>query len=293
LPPPDAVVEHMNKPMSSRAMTDRFPSRYVDAGGIRTHYLDTGSGPPLILLHGGGAGADGYGNWQATIPAFARHFRTIAVDMVGFGKSDAPDPAHFEYSQAARVVHLRDFMRALTLPSALLVGNSMGGATALGLAAEYPAMVEKLILMGSAGLTTEIHADLLPVINYDFTRDGMIALIRALVNKAFVIDDGLVDYRYVNSLEPEKRRAYGAIMQWIRGAGGLFYEPETISRVVCPTLVVSGKNDKVVPLANAYRFLELIRRSWGYIMPDCGHWAMIEHPADFSNAAANFLLMPR
>jgi 2-hydroxy-6-oxo-6-(2'-aminophenyl)hexa-2,4-dienoate hydrolase len=257
--------------MSSRSMADRFSSHYVDAGGIRTHYLDEGSGPALILLHGGGAGADGCGNWQATIPAFARHFRTLAVDMVGFGKSDAPDPARFEYSQAARVAHLRDFMGALDLPSSLLVGNSMGGATALGLAAEVPAMVDKLILMGSAGLNTEIHADLLPVINYDFTREGMIALIRALVNKAFVIDDALVDYRYINSLETEKRRAYGAIMQWIRAAGGLFYEPGVISRVNCPTLIVSGKNDKVVPLANAYRFLQLIDRSWGYIIPDCGH----------------------
>jgi 2-hydroxy-6-oxo-6-(2'-aminophenyl)hexa-2,4-dienoate hydrolase len=275
--------------MSFVSSTNRFLPHYVEAGGIRTRYLDEGSGPALILLHGGGAGADSYSNWQSTIPAFANHFRTIAVDMVGFGGSSAPDPAQFEFSQATRVAHLRAFLQALKLPSALLVGNSMGGATALGLAAEFPDMVEKLILMGSAGLTTEIHADLLPVINYDFTRDGMIALIRALTNKSFVIDDTLIDYRFASSIEPERRRAYGAIMQWIRSAGGLFYEPQVISRITCPTLVVSGKNDKVVPLANAYRFLELIERSWGYIIPDCGHWAMIERPHDFGRAAISFL----
>jgi 2-hydroxy-6-oxo-6-(2'-aminophenyl)hexa-2,4-dienoate hydrolase len=278
--------------MSFRAMSGSFQSHHVDAGGIRTHYLDEGSGPALILLHGGGAGADAYCNWRAIIPALARHFRTIAVDMVGFGKTDAPDPRTFEFSQAARVKHLGDFMRAMKLPSALLAGNSMGGATALGLAAEAPGMVDKLILMGSAGLNTEISADLLPVLNYDFTREGMVALIRALTDRAFVIDDALVDYRFTNSLEPERRRAYGAIMQWIRSAGGLFYAPEVISRVACPTLVVSGKNDKVVPLTNAYRFLELIGRSWGYIIPGCGHWAMIEQPDDFSHAAINFLQMP-
>jgi 2-hydroxy-6-oxo-6-(2'-aminophenyl)hexa-2,4-dienoate hydrolase len=277
--------------MSVGAMTDIFSSRYVDAGGIRTHYLDEGSGPAVILLHGGGAGADAYSNWRPIIPALARHFRTIAVDMVGFGKTDAPDPVKFEFSQATRVKHLGDFMRAVNLPSASLVGNSMGGATALGLAAEACLMVDKLILMGSAGLNTEISADLLPVINYDFTREGMIALIRALTDKAYVIDDSLVDYRFSHSIEPARRRAYGAVMQWIRGAGGLFYAPEFISRVTCPTLVVSGKNDKVVPLANAYRFLELIGRSWGYIIPDCGHWAMIEQPDDFSHAAINFLEM--
>jgi 2-hydroxy-6-oxo-6-(2'-aminophenyl)hexa-2,4-dienoate hydrolase len=273
-------------------MTDTFSSHYVDADGIRTHYLDEGSGPALILLHGGGAGADAYCNWRAIIPILAQHFRTIAVDMVGFGKTDAPDPAKFEFSQAARVKHLGDFMRAVKLPSALLVGNSMGGATALGLAAEAPLMVDKLILMGSAGLNTEISADLLPVINYDFTRDGMVALIRALTNEAYVIDDSLVSYRFSHSIEPERRRAYSAIMQWIRTAGGLSYAPEVISRVTCPTLVVSGKNDKVVPLANAYRFLELIGRSWGYIIPDCGHWAMIERPDDFTRAVINFLQTP-
>jgi 2-hydroxy-6-oxo-6-(2'-aminophenyl)hexa-2,4-dienoate hydrolase len=268
---------------------DKLSSRYADASGIRTHYFDEGGGPALILLHGGGAGADSYGNWRAVIPSFAAHYRTIAVDMVGFGKTDKPDPATFEFSQAARVAHLHAFMRALQLPSAILVGNSMGGATALGLAAHFPAMVEKLILMGSAGLNTKIHEDLLPVINYDFSRQGMHRLIRALVNKSFTIDEALVDYRHANSLETGTRQAYVATMNWIRDQGGLFYDPEVISRVACPTLVVSGKNDKVVPLENAYRFLELIGRSWGYIIPDCGHWAMIEHPGDFAHASLNFL----
>ena len=266
-----------------------FSSRYVNADGIRTHYFEEGRGPVLILLHGGGAGADSYGNWRATLPSFAKHYRTIAIDMVGFGKTDKPDPATFEFSQAARVAHLRGFLRALEIPSAMFIGNSMGGATALGLAAEYPAMVKKLVLMGSAGLNTKIHDDLLPVINYDFTRQGMHRLIRALVNENFTIDETLIDYRHSNSLEPDARRAYGATMKWIRDQGGLFYEPEVIRRVACPTLIVSGKNDKVVPLENAYRFLELIDRSWGYIIPHCGHWAMIEHPDDFVHASINFL----
>ena len=77
--------------------------------------------------------------------------------MVGFGKTDKPDPATFEFSQAARVAHLHGFLRALEIPSAMFIGNSMGGATALGLAAEYPEVAKKLILMGSAGLNTKIH----------------------------------------------------------------------------------------------------------------------------------------
>lgn len=264
-------------------------SKFVDAGGLRTHYLEAGSGAPLVLIHGGGAGADSVGNWRGSIELFAAHFRVLALDMVGFGGSAKPDPAGFTYSQDARVVHLKGFLDALGIGRASFIGNSMGGATALGLAANHPQYVERLVLMGSAGLNTSIHPDLLPVINYDFTREGMLHLVRALVNARFEIDDALIDYRLAKSLEPDTRAAYGATMQWIREQGGLYYPPETIARVACPTLVVNGKEDKVVPLANAYRFLELIPDSWGWIVPHCGHWAMIEHPDAFARACLAFL----
>lgn len=264
-------------------------SKFVDAGGLRTHYLEAGAGEPLVLIHGGGAGADSIGNWRGSIDRFAAHFRVLAPDMVGFGGTAKPAPAAFQYSQDARVAHLTAFLDALGISRASFIGNSMGGATALGLAATLPQRVERLVLMGSAGLNTSIHPDLLPVLNYDFTREGMQRLVRALVNARFEIDDALIDYRLAKSLDPETRAAYAATMQWIREQGGLYYPPETIARVACPTLVVNGKEDKVVPLANAYRFLELIPDSWGWIVPHCGHWAMIEHPAEFARTCIAFL----
>lgn len=264
-------------------------SRFVDARGVRTHYIEAGEGDPLILIHGGGAGADSIGNWQTTIPAFAKHFRVIAYDMIGFGGTGKPDPAKFEYSQTARVKHLRGFLDAMKIPKAAVIGNSMGGCTALGLAAESPERVTRLVLMGSAGLTTELHADLMPVIQYDFTREGMVKLIRALTNEDFVPSPELVDYRLLKSLEPDCRAAYGATMKWIKEQGGLFYPPEFIAKVRCPTLVVNGKKDRVVPVANAYRFLELIPNSAGYILPHCGHWAMMERPEEFARACLLFL----
>lgn len=270
-------------------MDQAFPSRYADAGGIRTHYLEMGRGEPVVLVHGGGAGADSYGNWRTVMPILAEHFRVVAVDMVGFGRTDKPAQAGFVYSQEARNRHLADFLDALALGPATLIGNSMGGATAIGVAVARPELVKRLVLMGSAGLNTKLHADLMPVINYDFTRDGMVRLIRALVNDNFVIDDALVSYRYALATDPDARRAYVATMGWIRDQGGLAYDPAMLRRVKAPTLVVNGKMDKVVPLENAYTFLALIDRSWGYIIPDCGHWAMIEHPHDFASAALNFM----
>lgn len=260
----------------------------IDAGGVPTFYLEYGNGAPVVLIHGGGAGADSYGNWRDVIPTLAGKFRVIAVDMLGFGRSGKPAD-DFVYSQQARIDHLSAFLTALDLKGAALVGNSMGGATAIGVAVEHPELVGKLVLMGSAGLVTALHDDLKPVVNYDFTRDGMVRLIRALTTPDFVIDEEMVDYRVALATEPETRRAYAAAMGWIQQQRGLYYAEDFIARVRQPTLVVNGKLDKVVPVANAYKFLELIPQSWGCILPECGHWAMIEHPAVFAEIASRFI----
>jgi 2-hydroxy-6-oxo-6-(2'-aminophenyl)hexa-2,4-dienoate hydrolase len=266
-----------------------WSSRYVDAGGIRTHYLEAGDpkAPPVVLIHGGGAGADATGNWRHTVPHLSRTHRVIAPDMVGFGQTAKPES--FVYSQGARNKHLIDFFAALRLDRAALVGNSMGGATALGLAMARPELVDRLVLMGSAGLNSEITEALKPIVFYDYTPAGMQKLIAALTGKRFTVSEELVQRRYEMSIDPDTRRAYTATMGWIREQGGLFYAEDDIRRVQAPTLVVNGKEDLVVPMRNAYRFLELLPNSWGYFIPHCGHWAMLEAPTDFVAATTSFL----
>lgn len=264
-------------------------SRFADAGGIRTHYLEAGEGAPVVLIHGGGAGADAYSNWRGVIPVLARDFRVIAVDMVGFGQSDKPDAANYEYSQSARNDHLAAFLKAADLAPAALVGNSMGGATALGVAMAEPDLVSRLVLMGSAGLNTEISDALLPILQYDFTIEGMRRLIAALTGERYQAPEDLVEYRHRLSIEPEARAAYQRIMAWIGAQGGLFYGEDEIARVKTETLVINGREDLVVPLKNAHRFCQLLENSWGYFIPHCGHWAMAEAPEDFTSAVSHFL----
>jgi 2-hydroxy-6-oxo-6-(2'-aminophenyl)hexa-2,4-dienoate hydrolase len=260
---------------------------HVQAAGHETFYLEAGEGQPIVLIHGGGAGANSWGNWRGIIPKLAQHYRVIAVDMLGFGDSAKPD-GDFVYSQAARVDHLAAFLDTLAIGPAMLVGNSMGGATAIGVAVERPELVSKLVLMGSAGLVTRIDPALAPILNFDFTRDGMVRLVRALTNDDYQIDEAMIDYRLELAKRPETQRAYVSTMTWIRNQGGLYWDEAYIRRVKAPTLVVNGKCDKVVPIANAYRFLELIDNSWGYLIPRCGHWAMIEYPEDFAAITLSF-----
>lgn len=267
-----------------------FAAKTVDVGGISTRYLEAGDGPPIVLIHGGGAGADCYGNWYGCIPLLAENFHVYAVDMLGFGRNHHPDPDDFAYTQDARVAHLAGFVEAIGQDRVSLVGNSMGGMTSIGVTVGRPGLVDKLVLMGSAGLNRGVREELRPMQNYDYSREGMATIVGILADDGYVPEDGLIDYRFELATEPATRKAYTATMGWVREQRGLFYEEDFIRQVAVPTLVTGGKNDIVVPLDVATRFLELIDNSWGYFIPHCGHWAMLEHPEDFAAATTRFLL---
>ena len=262
---------------------------FVEVNGINTHYYEAGSGEPLLLIHGGGAGADAWGNWRGCLHDFAEHFHVFAVDMVGFGFTDKPDPAEFEYNQTTRVEHIAGFIQALKLDKVCLVGNSMGGMTSMGVAIENPDMVKKVVLMGSAGIQAPISDELKSIMNYDFTPAGMERIVQGLTNPNFQYDQDIVLYRHALSVDPATSAAYSAIMGWIREQHGLYYQEDYIRKLSHPTLVLNGKLDKVVQLDCAYKLLELIEDSSGYILPHCGHWAMIEHPQKFASVALSFL----
>ena len=272
------------------ARRETYESRTADAGGIRTHYVEAGKGDPLVLVHGGGPGADGPGNWYSCLPRFAERFRTIAVDMLGFGKTDKPDPKSFVYSQEARSDHLASFIAGLGVGPVSLVGNSMGGITSLGVAIRRPELVRKLVLMGSAGIkSVGIPAALAPLMQYDGTVEGMRKVVRALTHPDCAIDEGMVRYRTEVSNAPGNMQALGATMGWVKSQGGLFLEEEEIRKVRAPTLVVAGMNDPIVAPEHNLRFLQLIDQSWGWFLPHTGHWVMVERAEEFTDVVTRFV----
>jgi 2-hydroxy-6-oxo-6-(2'-aminophenyl)hexa-2,4-dienoate hydrolase len=272
-------------------MTDKpYVSRTLEAAGLSTHYLKAGTtGTPIVLVHGGGAGADCEGNWAGVIALLAERYQVFAPDMVGFGRSAKPADDGYGYTQAERETHLAAFIGALGVEPVVLVGNSMGGLTALGVARDHPALVDKLVLMGSAGIPIPPSPELKTIMDYDFTPEGMARIVDALTGPGFEVPDGMVAYRHALSIDPPTKEAYKRITGWMKARGGLQIEEAQIASVSRPTLVVSGKNDQVVPVACAYRFLELIPGSRGYIMPDCGHWPMIEYPREFTGILDHFI----
>ncbi|WP_066817029.1 alpha/beta fold hydrolase [Sphingomonas mali] len=263
-----------------------FASRTIDADGLRTHFLDGGTGPTLILIHGGGAGADGWGNWRSCLDAYARDFRVLVPDMPGFGRTAKPDPAAYEYTQQNRTRHLLAFMDTLGVDRAHLIGNSMGGATALGVAMAEPHRVDKLVLMGSAGLAiaNPDPSYMKNLTGYDYTVEGMRRIVSALTAPGFEIDEKAVHYRHALMQDTAARVALKAIV-----TQKLTYDRDAIAAVKTPTLVVGGKDDQVAVLARTYGYLELLENSWGFILPHVGHWAMIEAPGEFLAVTSAFL----
>lgn len=264
---------------------------YVQTGAFKTSYRVAGEGEPLILVHGGGPGADSYGNWKDCFAELASNFRVYAYDMVGFGFTEAPDPASFEYSMDSRSTQLIDFIEALGLAETgvHVIGNSMGGAAALGAAMQRPELFRNLVLMGSAGLTTQLSPEVARLVHYDFTLEGMRGISTALAYPGFQVSEEFIAYRHALTMRAEAREAAAAVQRWVKEHGGLWYPEEEIAKVKTRTLVFHGKEDKVVPVQTAYRFLELLENSHGYVLPKCGHWAMMEHPRVFARVCTGFL----
>lgn len=175
----------------------------LDAGGIKTNYLDSGDGPAVVLVHGSGPGVTGYANWRLNMPVLAEQYRVIAPDMAGFGYSARPDGLVCDVDVwADQVVGLLD---ALGLERASLVGNSFGGAIALRVATRYPGRVHKLVLMGSVGVPFALTDGLDAVWGYQPSVAAMRRLLELFIWNRELVTDDLAELRHRASIEPASR----------------------------------------------------------------------------------------
>lgn len=264
----------------------------LDAGGIATNYLDAGAGPAVVLVHGSGPGVTGYANWRLNLPVLAEKHRVIVPDMAGFGYSARPHGMTCDVDVwADQIVGVLD---ALGLERASVVGNSFGGAIALRLATRYPARVHKLVLMGSVGVPFTLTPGLDAVWGYQASVDAMRGLLRLFVwNKALVTPD-LAEMRYRASVEPGFQESFSALFpaprqRWV---DALTTADEKIRAITHPTLVIHGRDDEIIPVANALRLTELIPGAHLHLFGSCGHWSQIEHKDAFNVLVSDFLSDP-
>jgi pimeloyl-ACP methyl ester carboxylesterase len=254
---------------------------------IDTFYLDAGSGDPVVLLHGSGPGVSAWANWQQTIPALMQQFRVLAPDAVGFGATSRPNDV--QYSLQTWTDHIVGFLDALNLNKVSLVGNSLGGRMALDLAERHPDRVKRMVLMGSPGVGMTITEGLKALRNYEPSPENMrnLLLDYFAVDKSIITDE-LVQIRYEASVETFD--AYKAMFFDPRHAGNdLGITEEQVRTIHAPSLLVHGREDKVVPPDVAWTMLHLLPDADLHVFARCGHWTQIERAEEFNDLIANFL----
>jgi pimeloyl-ACP methyl ester carboxylesterase len=261
--------------------------------GSHVNYVEMGEGPPLVLVHGlSGC----WQNWLENIPRFARRHRVIAPDLPGFGESELPNE---EISIPGYGRFLDAFLGAVGVERASLVGNSMGGFIAAEAAISHPSRVEKLVLVSAAGLVRVGNRQL-------YALERMARLFHPLTAAFLARREHLVRrpglrrrmlygvVRYPDRIAPEiaYEVASGAGKPGFLDALNAIWEydfRDRLPEISVPTLILWGRNDRIVPVAGAYEYEQLIPNARREIFEDTGHVPMLERPARFNQLVEQFL----
>ena len=257
---------------------------FVEAGGHRIHYLDYGSGAPVVLVHGSGAGS---AIWFRQIAALSKKFRVIAPDNPIFGLSSQPDrPVPVPEITTGYLTSLLD---ALGLKSASLVGLSIGGFAVARTAADHPERVEKLTLIDSAGLGRNLpwgfRLTAMPLLGRFLSKPHRRIHQRFFATTAVVRphapdNDAYLEYAFrvtVNEGHAEAVRRNIPMFANLRGQRNLLSDAE-LSSIQAKTLVIWGENDRFFPVSHGERAASLIPQSELVTLPGCGHVAMLDQP---------------
>ena len=277
--------------MATQTLTEEATSKYAQAGDIRIHFNEAGTGDPVICIHGGGPGAAGWSNYVANVGPLSEHFPTILTDMPGYGKSDPVTLTEGRLSYNAKALnHLLD---SLGLEKASFIGNSMGGGTSAKFAIEYPEQVDKLILMGAAGGGTSLFSPMpvegirmLGTVRDNPTVETFREMIRLFVYDSSFVTDELLEQRVQGYLShPE----HIAAARNSTAAGVGMDLTADLHKITAKTLVIWGRDDRFVPLDHALKFMWHIPNAQVHIFPECGHWAQYEHAEEFNRLVIDFL----
>jgi pimeloyl-ACP methyl ester carboxylesterase len=274
----------------------REHQRWVTVDGRQVNVIELGSGPPIVFIHGL---SGSWQNWLEQLPVFAREHRVITFDLPGFGASEMPAQKITISGYGRFVAALLD---ELEVGSAAVVGNSMGGFIGMELAIRFPERVERLVLVSAAGLSIEY-----------LRNERALAVLGTLENRLAAYSGWLASRSDALARRPGARRLIFGIVahrpdrlpgplvaEQVRGSGKPGFLPaldaltdypirDRLGEIACPTLIVWGSEDKLVPARDADEFARLIPNSRKVVWPETGHVAMLERPAAFNALLEAFL----
>jgi pimeloyl-ACP methyl ester carboxylesterase len=281
-------------------MWEYYPDRYIQVKGVRTRYWDEGKGKDTIVMVHGYTGSVEEFAWN--IPFLKKKYRVVALDLPGFGLTGKPD-ADYTYDYYASYVN--DFMQAMRIPSAHIMGHSMGGAVSLAISLRHPDRVKSLALVSPVfGKKFQFALHLVSVpfvgekllkpaaskeevqaafrhLTHDFCRYADITLKR---NLRFQNEPGYirVSLKYI--------RNYMTLTGFTGKARKMFkYYDKNLPQMKIPVFLTWGHQDQIVPFSASKELLPLIPHAEFWDPDPCGHCALWEYPVEFNAKTLDFL----
>lgn len=274
----------MNQPVDLPLPTGHYATL---PNGLRLHYLDEGSGPVVLWLHGSGPGASGFSNFKGNYPVLAAAgYRNILLDLPGFGRSDKPDDVRYELDFFVECVAA--LLAQIGVTRCTILGNSLGGAIALGLALKYPQLPERLVLLAPGGVEER---------ETYFQMPGIVRMV-SLFNAGPI---GLEEMRsmmrlqlFDDSILPEElllERVAVAVTQ-PKNLFSTMLVPNMRARlgeIECPIFGFWGSDDHFNPVSGAQYIIDGARQARFIVLNRCGHWVQVEHRDLFNRSCLDFL----
>jgi pimeloyl-ACP methyl ester carboxylesterase len=268
------------------AQSPAVAEKQAEVFGQRINYLEAGSGPAVILLHGLGGDST---NWATTVPALAQKFKVYVPDQIGFGKSAKP---MMNYRVSTLVDFLNEFFVKAGITRASLVGNSLGGWTAAAFALAHPDKVERLVLVDAAGYSTSrtgtpgLSREQMLQLNPS-TLAGMKTLLSAVFYNKQMLTDPFIAQAFASRMTNNDGYTVNMFIDSIlRGEDIL---DGKLGAIKALTLLVWGREDALTPLAMGKAFSEDIRGSELFVIDKCGHVPQVESPLVFNQKVSSFL----
>lgn len=258
-------------------------------GSEEIFYYDRGRGPVVVLVHGM---FGDFLDWEPVLEPLAASYRVIALDLPGFGSSSKP---HREYSAEFFVSTLHQFFQQLDLGQFVLAGNSFGGQIAILYALQHPESVSKLVLVNSGGFRQHTSEEK-TLLQSRFSEPILAALtpqINALLFGNVFTQPSDNSARYLEKQNAKLQRGdYPAYAYAISKSIALSLQSYLVDRLPelqCPTLLIWGEDDQVLPVAQAELALSRIRNGELKTIANCGHAPQLECPAEFLRVLQSFL----
>ncbi len=287
----------MTEPHASHSEADTSHQATVNAGNriMKVHYNDIGQGEEtVVMLHGSGPGATGWSNFYRNItPLAAAGYRVILMDAPGWGQSEAIvcEGSRSELNAQA----LKGLIDELTIDKVHIVGNSMGGHSAVAFALAHPERTGKLVLMGggTGGPSAFVPQPtegikLIGALYRDPTLENLKRMLQTFVYDPSALTEELVQGR-LNNILARRDHLENFVTSGQRNPKQFPDVSYRLGEVTAPTLIIWGRDDRFLPLDIALRLLAGLPNADLHIFSRCGHWAQWEHAEKFNRTVAQFL----